>query len=631
MSAASALARITSAEPPPFALLHRPHVGDGRRVDVLIGDVRPAASLDRIPLRAARPPGAGPYDALVLLPYRQITERGFACVDDRAELLTLRVTEQAVAGLDDLPRPAGPALRLDAAGFDVDDAAYTAAARRIIDREIGSGQGANFVLRRSYRADITGYTPAHAYALFRNLLATESGAYWTFLISTPEVTLVGATPERHVSLASGTAVMNPISGTYRYGPDGPTRDGLLEFLDDRKEIDELSMVLDEELKMMARVCRAGGRVLGPELRQMARLAHTEYFIRGDTTRDVRDILRETMFAPTVVGSPLENACRVITRYEPDGRGYYSGVAALIGHEEGGRRDMDSAILIRTAEIAAGRVRIGAGATIVRHSDAASEAAETTAKISALLRALDGAPAARPDAAGPRRFDRDPRVRSALGGRNATVARFWLAGDPPPHRPGRARPPGCRMLIVDAEDTFTWMLRHQLSALGHRVEVRRYDDGCDTAGWDLVVLGPGPGDPGDDRDPKIRVLRRTARRLLAERRPMLAVCLSHQVLGGLLGFEVRRRPRPNQGVQLPVDLFGDVERVGFYNTFAAYSPAAKAEKPWGDVVEVSRDHRTGEVFGLRGPSFASMQFHPESILSTHGIDILERTVDRLRPG
>ncbi|CDI94972.1 phenazine biosynthesis protein PhzE [Pseudomonas aeruginosa PA38182] len=78
----------------------------------------------------------------------------------------------------------------------------------------------------------------------------------------------------------------------------------MEFLDNRKEADELYMVVDEELKMMARICEDGGRVLGPYLKEMAHLAHTEYFIEGQTSRDVREVLRETLFAPTVTGSPV---------------------------------------------------------------------------------------------------------------------------------------------------------------------------------------------------------------------------------------------------------------------------------------------------------------------------------------
>ncbi|MBF6056701.1 phenazine-specific anthranilate synthase component I, partial [Streptomyces eurocidicus] len=135
--------------------------------------------------------------------------------------------------------------------------------------------GANFVIKRSFTADITGYGPEHALTFFRRLLERESGAYWTFLVHTGERTFVGATPERHISVAGGRAVMNPISGTYRYPAAGPSLPEVMDFLADRKETDELYMVVDEELKMMARICTGGGRVVGPYLKEMARLAHTE--------------------------------------------------------------------------------------------------------------------------------------------------------------------------------------------------------------------------------------------------------------------------------------------------------------------------------------------------------------------
>ncbi len=75
------------------------------------------------------------------------------------------------------------------------------------------------------------------------------------------------------------------------------------------------MVVDEELKMMSAVCSDGGRITGPHLKEMSRLTHTEYVLRGRSRLDPRDILRETMFAPTVTGSPMQNACTVITRHE----------------------------------------------------------------------------------------------------------------------------------------------------------------------------------------------------------------------------------------------------------------------------------------------------------------------------
>ncbi|GAB2929790.1 anthranilate synthase family protein [Streptomyces heilongjiangensis] len=619
------LGRILGDRPPAaYALLHRPETTGPGVLDVVVGEAAEPRTLAELPLSDAAETSGGPrHEVLALVPYRQVAERGFDCPDDGTPLLAMTVTGQATVPVTEvLTRIPDLPVELSGGRFDVPDEEYAATVRRVVTDEIGTGEGANFVIKRTYTADITGYTPRHALAVFRRLLQRESGAYWTFLVHTGSRTLVGATPERHISLREGLAVMNPISGTYRYPSTGPALPEVLDFLADRKEADELYMVVDEELKMMARICEEGGRVVGPYLKEMARLAHTEYFIEGHSTRDPRDILRETLFAPTVTGSPLENACRVINRYEPEGRGYYSGVVALIGRDEHGERALDSSILIRTADIdASGRLRIGVGATLVRHSDPESEVAETAAKAAGLLAAIESH--------GPTRFADHPQVRSALEQRNATLAGFWLAG----HGSGARPDPelsGRRVLVVDAEDTFTSMLDHQLRSLGLRVTVRRFDEPYSTDGYDLVVMGPGPGDPRDVEHPKIAHLRATVRTLLDERRPFLAVCLSHQTLCTLLGFPLVRRAVPNQGVQREIDLFGARERVGFYNTFAARAEEDKAEYEGVGVVEVSRDPDTGEVHALRGPHFASMQFHAESVLTQDGVRIVGDLIKEVLP-
>ncbi|WP_194843541.1 chorismate-binding protein, partial [Pseudomonas aeruginosa] len=106
---------------------------------------------------------------------------------------------------------------------------------RVIADEIGRGEGANFVIKRRFQARIDGYATASALSFFRQLLLREKGAYWTFIVHTGERTLVGASPERHISVRDGLAVMNPISGTYRYPPAGPNLAEVMEFLDNRKE------------------------------------------------------------------------------------------------------------------------------------------------------------------------------------------------------------------------------------------------------------------------------------------------------------------------------------------------------------------------------------------------------------
>ncbi|MEV4738724.1 anthranilate synthase family protein [Streptomyces sp. NPDC049555] len=634
-AAADLLARVLSPDPPAFALLHRPEATGPGHLDVLVGEISTPAALADLPLPGQAPGGGARHEVLALVPYRQIAERGFACVDDGEPLIAMSVTGQGLLPVPEaLRRLPDVPITLAGGRFDVDDEAYAETVRRVVADEIGRGEGANFVIKRSFVTDITGYTPHSALSFFRRLLQGESGAYWTFVVHTGSRTFVGATPERHVSLTGGTAVMNPISGTYRYPPAGPDLEGVMDFLADRKEADELYMVVDEELKMTARFCDAGGRVVGPRLKEMGRLAHTEYFIEGRSSRDPRAILREAMFAPTVTGSPLQSACRVIGRYEPQGRGYYSGVLALVGRDAHGERAMDSAILIRTADIdAGGRVRIGVGATLVRHSDPASEVAETAAKAAGLLAALRGEPAPAAPAHGPRRFDDHPDVRAALERRNATLAGFWLTEQERRQRPDPALA-GRRVLVVDAEDTFTSMIDHQLRSLGLAVTVRRFDEPYAFDGHDLVVMGPGPGDPRAADHPKIAHLTSAIDTLLQEQRPFLAVCLSHQVLGLRLGLPLVRRDAPNQGVQREIDFFGARERVGFYNTFAVRSAEDKTEPPGVGVVEVSRDTGTGEVHALRGPHFASLQFHAESVLTEDGVrlvgSLLTEVLERARP-
>ncbi|MGW6742540.1 anthranilate synthase family protein [Streptomyces sp. NPDC055025] len=619
------LDRVLGGEPGPYALFHRPETAGPGLLDVLVGEVSTPGSLSEIDLPdAVADPAGARHDVLVVVPYRQVAERGFVAVDDGAPLIAMTVTGQETLRLTDaLTRIPDVPIRLTDEHFDVDDDTYADTVRRIVKESIGEGEGANFVLKRSFVAEIGDHGPHSALAFFRRLLERETGAYWTFLVHTGTRTFVGASPERHITLRDGLAVMNPISGTYRYPPTGPRLSEVMDFLTDRKETDELYMVVDEELKMMARICPEGGSVTGPYLKEMARLAHTEYLIEGRTDRDVRDILRETLFAPTVTGSPLESACRVIARHEPRGRGYYSGVAALIGRDGDGRRFLDSAILIRTADIdSGGRMRIGVGATLVRHSDPVAEAAETRAKADGLITALR-------ERSGTR-FADHPDVRDALAGRNDGISDFWLRKA---HERERPRPDlaGRRVLVVDAEDTFTSMIAHQLRSTGLEVTVRRFDEDYSFDGYDLVVMGPGPGDPGEAGRPKIAHLRDAVGTLLAERRPFLAVCLSHQVLSLLLGFELRRRDAPNQGVQKELDLFGVRERVGFYNTFAAVSHADGVQVDGVGPVEVSRDARTGEVHALRGPRFASMQFHAESVLTQDGPRILATVIrDLLGP-
>jgi phenazine biosynthesis protein phzE len=352
-------------------------------------------------------------------------------------------------------------------------------------------------------------------------------------------------------------------------------------------------------------------------------------LRGESRLDPRDILRETMFAPTVTGSPMQNACAVIRRHEQKPRGYYSGVAALFTPNREGGHDLDAPILIRTVYLVDQELRVPVGATLVRHSDPRGEVSETHGKAAGVLGAIgaidrDRVAEARSDADAPgetRSLAADPEVSALLSSRNARLADFWLN----PQQEGEDGPfAGHVATVVDAEDRFTTMLAHQLRHLGLDVRIIPWSevDDADIVSADLVVAGPGPGDPRDASGDRVARMREVVGRRLDAGAPLLAVCLSHQILADRLGIALEPLDAPHQGLQKSVPVFGEDASIGFYNTFTA---RVDPGTPMVGPAEVSADAITGDVYALRGPRFASVQGHLESILSRDGIRTLERLV------
>jgi 2-amino-4-deoxychorismate synthase len=119
------------------------------------------------------------------------------------------------------------------------------------------------------------------------------------------------------------------------------------------------------------------------------------------------------------------------------------------------------------------------------------------------------------------------------------------------------------------------------------------------------------------------------RALARCQPLLAICLGHQVLASTLGFPLLRKDAPYQGMQRTIDFFGRPERVGFYSTYTACAESSTVHTPHG-TVELSRDPASGEVHALRGPGFAGVQFHAESVLTEHGVALLRELIAPLLP-
>ena len=149
-------------------------------------------------------------------------ERGFEAHDDGTPLVVVDVEtelEFSVAEVVDAIDDTGVEFA-DRGGFDTDDEEYGKLVEAIIRDEIGQGEGANLVIGRHYRATVADWGADKALTVFRRLLERERGAYWTYLFFTGDRYLVGASPERHVSIHGGDVRMNPISGTFRIPRDG---------------------------------------------------------------------------------------------------------------------------------------------------------------------------------------------------------------------------------------------------------------------------------------------------------------------------------------------------------------------------------------------------------------------------
>jgi phenazine biosynthesis protein phzE len=590
----------------PYVLLHAR--GRTRRMTGTIVRSRLLADVPR--------PGALPVVNMV--PYAQLRERGFVVHDDGAQILSLVAESVEDVDLASLPDPAGADLQLSPLRLTTSDDEYADIVARVIRDEICAGEGANFLISRQARLTAYDLSDEHVRRIFVRLVIGEPNAYLVFCFFDGERYFLGASPERHITVAAGEVTMSPICGTMPKAALTRRAD-LIEFITDPKEINELFQVVDEELKMMSRICEQGGQIEGPYLQEMSAVVHTAYDLRGRTTLDPMEAFRASMFAATMVGSPLENAARIIHKYETRSRRYYSSAIMICETGSAGTQDLDSAITIRTMEITReGEIVLQSGGTIVRDSEPEKETREIVAKMEGMLRSLAGLPAGQPVL----HHYVDRQVQDILMLRNKYLSRFWTADQGgSPHSPAAVP---LDILVIDNEDEFTYMLRHALRSMGHRVTWRRYDaPDLTLQGWDVVLVGPGPGDPLSPDSPKMVAVRAMIDELLATGTTFLAVCLAHQILCHRLGMSIVALDPPKQGVQEPIDHFGRQEAVGFYNTFC---PVVPEHAPPGVIVSVSAD---GEyVVALRGPHYASFQFHVESVLTSNSITILKEALDWL---
>lgn len=249
---------------------------------------------------------------------------------------------------------------------------------------IAAGDVFQIVLSQRFSAPFEG----DGIDLYRVLRAVNPSPYM-FYIRTPEVTLVGSSPEPLVRVEGDQALTRPLAGTRPRGAD-IAEDGRLraDLLADEKERAEHVMLVDLGRNDLGRVCKPG-TVRVDELMEVENYSHVMHIVSNVTGtladgNDAFDALRATFPAGTVSGAPKIRAMQIIRELEPAARGPYAGTVGYIGVDGA----MDMCITIRTVMITGGMAYLQSGAGIVADSDPESEYEETLHKARALHHALE---------------------------------------------------------------------------------------------------------------------------------------------------------------------------------------------------------------------------------------------------
>ncbi len=180
-----------------------------------------------------------------------------------------------------------------------------------------------------------------------------------------------------------------------------------------------------------------------------------------------------------------------------------------------------------------------------------------------------------------------------------------------------------IFVLDNYDSFTYNIVQYLGELGEKVEVRRNDQTTPAEIERLrpshIVISPGPCTP-QDAGISIELIRH-----FAGKTPVLGVCLGHQAIGAAFGGDVVRAPKLMHGKTSAIEHDGKGVFRGLPSPLTAtrYHSLIVASKGLPKELEISARTADGTIMGLRHRRFAveGVQFHPESVLTEHGREML----------
>ena len=185
-----------------------------------------------------------------------------------------------------------------------------------------------------------------------------------------------------------------------------------------------------------------------------------------------------------------------------------------------------------------------------------------------------------------------------------------------------------VLMIDNYDSFTYNLVQYLGELGAELDVRRNDkitlDEIADMAPDSIVISPGPCTPAE-AGVSVETIRRFAGKI-----PILGVCLGHQSIGAAFGGVVLRAPQLMHGKTSEIHHDGRTIFRGLSDPFTAtrYHSLIVERATLPECLEISAE-ADGLIMGLRHREYPveGVQFHPESILTTEGKQLLRNFLDR----
>jgi anthranilate synthase component 1 len=260
---------------------------------------------------------------------------------------------------------------------------FEAAVRRCIEY-IRAGDIFQVVISQRLELDLH----ADPFEIYRTLRVVNPSPFMFFL-RTPDVTLVGSSPEILCRVVDGKVTVRPLAGTRRRGQtDEDDRRLAEELLADPKERAEHVMLVDLGRNDVGRVARFGTVQLSDVMviERYSHVMHITSNVTGELAegKDAFDALQACLPAGTVSGAPKVRAMEIIDELEPHRRGPYAGAVGYFDY--GG--NMDTCIALRTLVVQGHKAYVQVGAGIVADSHPETEYQETLSKARGLLKAIE---------------------------------------------------------------------------------------------------------------------------------------------------------------------------------------------------------------------------------------------------